>query len=127
MKYMDRTLTKTERNRLRMEIYRQERCIEKQIQKISEYDRKRAAETRLEKKMEQESIRGKSSKRSKKYRDSKEILTTPEKFQKFVTKVCNIAKNSPRKMQIITDTMATHNFGLIVFGPTLSILQLQSL
>ena len=41
--------------------------------------------------------------------------------------MCNIAKNSPRKMKIITDTMATHNFGLIVLRPSLSILQLQSL
>ena len=30
-------------------------------------------------------------------------------------------------MKIITDTMATHNFGLIMSRPTLSILQLQSL
>ena len=77
--------------------------------------------------MEQEIIRGKSWKRSKKYRDSKEIPTTPEKFQKFVTKVCNVAKNSQRKTKIITDTMATHNFGLIMSRPTLSILRLQSL
>ena len=76
--------------------------------------------------MEQESIREKTRKRSKKYRDSKEIPTSPEKFQKFVTKVCNIAKNL-RKTKIITDTMATHNFGLIMLRPTLSILQLQSL
>ena len=75
--------------------------------------------------MEQESIQKKSQKRSKKYRDSKEIPTTPEKFQKSVTKVCNIAKNSPRKTRIITDTMAIHNFGLIMLRPTLSILQLQ--
>ena len=47
--------------------------------------------------MEQESIREKSQKRSKKYRDSKEIPTTPEKFKKFVTKVCNIAKILPEK------------------------------
>ena len=59
---MDRTLTKKERNRLRMEIYWQERCREKQKQKIGEYDRKRAAETRLKKKKEQESIREKSRK-----------------------------------------------------------------
>ena len=63
-----------------MEIYWQERCSEKQKQKIREYDRKRAAETRLKKKMEQESIKEKSWKRSKKCRDSKEIPTTPEKF-----------------------------------------------
>ena len=77
---MDRTLTKTERNRLHMEVHRQERCSKEQKQKIREYDRKGAAETRLKKKMEQESIREKSRKRSKKYRDSKEIPTTPEKF-----------------------------------------------
>ena len=35
-----------ERNRLHMEIYHQERCSEKQKQKISEYGRKRAAATR---------------------------------------------------------------------------------
>ena len=46
-KYRDKTLTKTEKNRLWMEIYQQERCSKKQEQKISEYDRKRAAETRL--------------------------------------------------------------------------------
>ena len=40
MKNTDRTLTKTERNRLCMEIYQQERCSEKQKQKIREYDRK---------------------------------------------------------------------------------------
>ena len=74
--------------------------------------------------MEQESIWEKSWKRSKKYRDSKEIPTNTEKFQKFVTKVCNIAKKSLRKMKIITDTMVTHNFGLIMSRPTLSILQL---
>ena len=43
-----------------MEIYQQERCGEKQKQKIREYDRKRTAETRLKKKMEQESIGEKS-------------------------------------------------------------------
>ena len=98
--------------------------------------RKRKSESMIEKgqqksdlkrKMERESIQEKSQKRSKKYRDSKEIPTTPEKFQKFVTKACNVAKNSPRKTKIITDTMATHNFGLIMSRPTLSILQLQSL
>ena len=74
--------------------------------------------------MEQESIWEKSWKRSKKYRDSKEILTNTEKFQNFVTKVCYIPKKSLRKMMIITDTMVTHNFGLIMSRPTLSILQL---
>ena len=34
MKYMDQTLTKTERNRLHMEIYWQERCSKKQKEKI---------------------------------------------------------------------------------------------
>ena len=77
MKYMDKTLTKTERNRLRMEIYQQERCSKKQKQKIREYDRKRGAETRLKKKMEEESIREKSQKRSKKYRDSKKYSNYP--------------------------------------------------
>ena len=120
---MDKTLTKTERNRLRMEIYHQERCSKNQKQKIREYDRKRAAAMRLKKKFEQESNRGKSWKRSKKYRDSKEIPTSREKF---VKKVCNIAKNSPRKTKIITGTMATHNFA-VMSRPTLSILQLQSL
>ena len=33
MKYTDRTLTKTERNRLCMEIYQQERCSKKQKEK----------------------------------------------------------------------------------------------
>ena len=47
MKYTDITLTKTERNRLCMEIHQQERCSKKQRQKIMKYDRKRAAETRL--------------------------------------------------------------------------------
>ena len=47
-----------------MEIYQQERCSKKQKQKIRETDRKRAAETRLQKKMEQESIRQKSQKKS---------------------------------------------------------------
>ena len=56
-KYMDKTLTKMERNRLCMEIYCQERCNEKQKQKMREYDRKRAAATRLKKKIEQESNR----------------------------------------------------------------------
>ena len=121
---MDKTLTKTKRNRLRMETYRQERCSKNQKQKIREYDRKRAAATRLKKKFKQESNREKSWKRSKKYRDSKEIPTSPEKF---VKKVCNIAKNSPRKTKIMTDTMATHNFAVIMSRPTLSILQLQSL
>ena len=88
MKYTNRALTKTDW---------QERCGKKQKEKIREYDRKRAAETRLKKKMEQESIRGKSQKRSKKYRDSKEIPTTSEKFQKFVTKVCNVAKEFSEK------------------------------
>ena len=40
-KYTDRTLTKTDRNRLCMEIYWQERCSKKQKQKIREYDRKK--------------------------------------------------------------------------------------
>ena len=124
---MDKTLTKTERNRLCMEIYHQERCSKKQKQKIREYDRKRVAATRLKKKIEQESNREKSRKRSKKYRDSKEITTSPEKFEKIFNKVCNVAKNSPRKTKIIADTMATHNFGVIMSRPTLSVLQLQSL
>ena len=104
MKYMDKTLSKMERNRLCMEIYHHKRCSEKQKQKIREYDRKRAAATRLKMKIKQESNR-----------------------EKFVKKVCTIAKYSPRKMKIIADTMATHNTCVIISKPTLSILQLQSL
>ena len=101
MKYIDKILTKTERNRLHMEIYHQESCSEKQKQKIRECDRKRAAVTRLKKKMKQESNREKSRKRSKKYRNSKEIPTSPEKFEKLSTRFITLQKILPGKQRLL--------------------------
>ena len=100
---MDRTLTKTGRNRLHMEIYWQERFSKKQKQKIREYDKKkRAAETRLEKKMEQESIREKSWKSSKKYTEIQKKFQLPlRNFKNLSPRCVTLQKIIPEKLRLL--------------------------
>lgn len=91
---------KREIKKLEMRLYRQ-KMSEKRRQEICNYDKKRAASTRLKVAVERSNAKSNACERKRKSRALQVIPKTQRKFEKLVDNVCNVAKSSPTKAKYV--------------------------
>ena len=105
MKCNEQDRLKRELNRLRMRAYGESKMSESQREKVRLYDKQRAAAWRLEQKVSSDKKRENwrkqkatsRQKQGKKYR----IPQKSEHFEKLVNDICQVAKTSPKKAEIL--------------------------
>ena len=114
-----------------MKVYRDSRISEVQKEKVRLCDKQRAAAHRLKQKMSSDEQREKWRKEKSNYRqkwgNKFRIPEKSEQFEKLVNDICQVAKSSPKKANILVRSFASHGFVDKITSKSISILQLQSL
>ena len=90
-----------------MQNYRRNKMTDEQRARYKELNRQTAAAKRLELKQNEVVIRDRNNLRQQKCRLLKKIPSSEKKFKILLKSAIKVAENSPRKMQILKDTVAT--------------------
>lgn len=121
-------MERREKNRLRMQDYRANMSDEK-IEKIKEYDKKRAAARRLREKTQAkkdlDEKRQYDRDRKERSRLKNQIPKGNQNFEKLCKKVASVARHSPNKREIVIRNFSSLSY--VEQKPTLSVLELSCL